>query len=305
MGKDSDLMQRINKEYSKLSKSQKAIANYVTDSLDEAVFLTAAKMGKVCNVSESTVVRFAMRLGYNGFPEFQAALEEMVHNKLSRNRGRLSEANLEDDSTLASVLSADIEKIKKTLKDIDKSAFDNAIEVLLSARRIYVVGLRSCAPLASFLAFYLGMIFDDVVLLATTNTSELFEQMINISEKDAVVGISFPRYSMRTLKAMEFANSRRAKVITITDSVNSPMNLYSSCNLLARSGMISVVDSIVAPMSVINALIVTLCMRRQDDVVRKMDEIERIWQDYQFYENDELSQIGDSMRIHYNDIKEE
>ena len=161
------------------------------------------------------------------------------------------------------------------------------------------MGIRSCAPLASFLAFYLNMMFDDVHLLSTNSSSELFEQMVRISKDDVIIGISFPRYSMRTLKAMEFANNRSAKVITITDSVHSPMNLYSSCNLIAKSDMASIVDSLVAPLSVINALIVALCMKKQGEVVQTLEMLEDIWDEYQVYDNDEINFIDDSMKMRY------
>ena len=166
------------------------------------------------------------------------------------------------------------------------------------------MGIRSCAPLAGFFAFYLNMMFDDVRLLSTNSSSELFEQMVRISKDDVIIGISFPRYSMRTLKAMEFANNRSAKVITLTDSVHSPMNLYSSCNLIAKSDMASIVDSLVAPLSVINALIVALCMKKQGEVVNTLEMLEDIWDEYQVYENDEINYIDDSMKMRYTRLGE-
>ena len=178
-------------------------------------------------------------------------------------------------------------------------AFDNAVESLLKAKKIYVVGIRSCAPLASYLAFNLKMIFEDVILIESNNASEMFEQMLYINSEDAIIGISFPRYSMRTIKAMEFANDRNAKVITITDSVHSPMNLYSSCNLLAKSDMASVIESLVAPMSVINALLVSLINKRQDIVARNLELLEKTWDDYQIYGTDEIDEIDDSIHMHY------
>ena len=200
---------------------------------------------------------------------------------------------------IRTVLSSDALKIKNTMESIDEAAFENAVEAILNARRIYVVGIRTCAPLASFLAFYLNMIFDNVINVQTSSTSELFEQMIHISKEDVIIGISFPRYSMRTLKALEFANNRLANVITITDSIHSPMNLYSSCNLIAESDMHSIVDSLVAPLSVINALVVELCNRKQSDVAATLDMIENVWNEYQFYENDEIDLVDDSIRMTY------
>jgi DNA-binding MurR/RpiR family transcriptional regulator len=186
-------------------------------------------------------------------------------------------------------MESDAEKIKLTLETISKSAFDEAVESIMSARRIYVVGIRTCTPLAQFLGFYLNLLFDDVTIVTTNSASEIFEQMINVNNEDVVIGISFPRYSMRTLKAMEFANDRNAKVISITDDKNSPLNLYSSCNLLAKSDMATVVDSLVAPLSVINALVVTLCMKKPDYVTGKLDMLDKLWEDYQVYSGDEMN----------------
>lgn len=301
MATTTDLISKINENYGRMSKGQKLLANYIIDNFDKAVFLTAAKLGDIIGVSESTVVRFASFIGYKGYPEFQQALEEMVRTKLNTtDRIELTNGGIEQNGVLRSVLSADALKVKNTMESIDEAAFENAVEAINSARRIYIVGLRTCAPLASFLAFYLHMIFDNVINLQTSSTSELFEQMIHISEEDCIIGISFPRYSMRTLKALEFANNRRANVVTITDSIHSPMNLYSSCNLIAESGMHYVVDSLVAPLSVINALIVELCNRNQATVANNLDMIESIWNDYQFYENDEIDLVDDSIKMNYS-----
>ena len=300
MANTNDLLNRINKNYSKMSKGQKLLATYITDNYDKAVFLTAAKMGDIVGVSESTVVRFAMSLGYKGYPEFQKALEELVQNKLnSVQRMEVTYGRISQSAILETVLQSDADKLKTTLEKIDHSAFELAVDTILNARNIYIVGIRSCAPLASFLSFYLTLMFDNVRLLHTNSSSEIFEQMVRIGEEDVIIGISFPRYSMRTLKALEFANNRSAKVITITDSIHSPMNLYSSCNLIADSDMASIVDSLVAPLSVINALIVALCMRKQKEVAKTLTTLEEIWDEYQVYENDEIDVIDDSIKIHY------
>ena len=281
-GNTNDLTSRINECYGSLSKGQKILATYITDNYDKAVFLTAAKMGQVVGVSESTVVRFATHLGYKGYPEFQKALEEMVRNKLnSIQRMEVTYGRISQSHILETVLQSDQEKIKDTLEHIDEHAFELAVDTIIKAKHIYIVGIRSCAPLAAFMAFYFNLMFENVTLLQTNNSSELFEQMVRISKDDVIIGISFPRYSMRTLKAMEFANNRNAKVITLTDSVHSPMNLYSSCNLIARSDMASIVDSLVAPLSVINALIVALCMKKQGEVAKTLETLEDIWNEYQ------------------------
>ena len=299
-GNTNDLTSRINECYGSLSKGQKILATYITDNYDKAVFLTAAKMGQVVGVSESTVVRFATHLGYKGYPEFQKALEEMVRNKLnSIQRMEVTYGRISQSHILETVLQSDQEKIKDTLEHIDEHAFELAVDTIIKAKHIYIVGIRSCAPLAAFMAFYFNLMFENVTLLQTNNSSELFEQMVRISKDDVIIGISFPRYSMRTLKAMEFANNRNAKVITLTDSVHSPMNLYSSCNLIARSDMASIVDSLVAPLSVINALVVALCMKKQKEVITTLETLEQIWDEYQVYSKDELNMVDDRVKMRY------
>lgn len=301
-----DIITRIDQYYGKMSKGQKTIANFIYDHYDQAVFMTAAKLGDTVGVSESTVVRFASYVGYSGYPEFQKDLEEWVQNKINSVQkidakyGRSTQSEI-----LTSVLNADIEKITDTIDNLDPAAFETAVNTILEAKNIYIMGIRSCAPLADFLHFYLNMIRGNVILLRTTSVSETFEQMIRIDENDAMIGISFPRYSMRTLKAMEFANDRNAKVITVTDSVHSPMNLYSSCNLLARSDMVSIVDSLVAPLSVINALVVAMCLKRPEEVKTNLKNLEEAWNNYQVYLNDEINFIDEEPMLNYSLRKKE
>lgn len=306
MSNRNDLSNRINEKYKSMSKGQKLLASYITDNYDKAVFLTAAKLGEVVGVSESTVVRFATNLGYKGYPEFQNELAAMVRDKLnSMQRVESALDRINQSKVLETVLNKDADNIRSTLNEIDQNVFELAVETILNADNIYIIGIRSCAPLASFLGFYLNLMFDKVHLLHTNSSSEVFEQMVRINSKDVIIGISFPRYSMRTLKAMEFANNRNAKVITLTDSVHSPMNLYSSCNLIARSNMASIVDSLVAPLSVINSLIVALCMKKRREVSETLDMLEEIWGEYQVYENDEIDHIEDSVKMRYARIGEE
>lgn len=301
-----DIITRINEHYGKMSKGQKAISAFIYDHYDQAVFMTAAKLGETVGVSESTVVRYAMFIGYNGYPEFQRDLEDWVQNKINSVQkigakyGKSTQSEI-----LTSVLEADIEKIQDTIQSLDPVAFETAVDIILEAKNVYVMGVRSCEPLADFLHFYLNMIRGNVILLKTTSVSETFEQMIRIDEQDAMIGISFPRYSMRTLKAMEFANDRNAKVITVTDSVHSPMNLYSSCNLLARSDMVSIVDSLVAPLSVINALVVAMCLKRPEDVKMNLKNLEEAWNNYQVYLNDEINFIDEEPMLNYSLRKKE
>ncbi len=295
----NELLSVIEGQFSSFSKGQKLLATYIIENYDKAVFLTAAKLGETVGVSESTVVRFASQLGYKGYPGFQKALEELVRNRLnSIQRMEVAYGRIGQGEIIETVLQSDIDKIRLTMNQIDKNAFQSAVNTIKNARRIYVVGIRSCAPLAQFLSFYLNLIADNVCSVNTNSASEIFEQLIRISEEDVIIGISFPRYSMRTLKALEFASNRSAKVITITDSVHSPMCLYSSCNLIAKSDMASIVDSLVAPLSIINALVVALCMEKQDEVISTLESLEEIWDEYQVYSTDELNVVKDKMTLH-------
>ena len=296
-----DVLMRIRDMIPRMSKSQKKIAFYIQNEYETAVFMTAAELGKETGVSESTIVRFASALGYEGYPEFQKSLVECVKNKLSsvqkidEKYGRSSQSEI-----LTSVLNADMEKIRDTIKNLNPSAFDLTVDILLRARNVYIMGLRSNEPLAAFLHFYLNMVRPGCVLVNSTSVTETFEQMIRINEEDAFVGISFPRYSMRTLKAMEFANDRRASVIAITDSAHSPMTLYSTCNLYARSDMVSIVDSLVAPLSVINAIVVALCIKAPEQIRKNLKMLESVWNDYQVYLNDEIDFIDDDPILNYS-----
>ena len=294
MNDKQDILKRMEEKYPSMSKSHKAIANFIREHYDQAVFMTAAELGSELSVSESTVVRFASGLGYEGYPEFQKALAQWVKSKLtSVQKMDAKYGNSSQSEILTSVLEADIDKIKDTIINLDPDAFEMAVKVILEAENVYIMGLRSCAPLAEFLQFYLNMIRGNVILLQSTSISETFEQMIRIKESDVMIGISFPRYSMRTLKAMEFANDRNAKVISLTDTIHSPMCLYSSCNLLARSDMVSIVDSLVAPLSVINALVVALCLKKPQDVKNNLETLEDVWSNYQVYLNDEINFIDE------------
>lgn len=299
MDNGQDVISRINTGYASMSKSHKAIAGYIKEHYEQAVFMTAAKLGTELGISESTVVRFASGIGYDGYPEFQKALENWVRDKLSAvQKIDVKYGHSSQSEILSSVLNADIEKIQDTIENLDPDAFDMAVNAILEAKNVYVIGLRSCAPLADFLHFYLNMVRGNVTLLNTTSVSETFEQMIRIDAKDVIIGISFPRYSMRTLKAMEFANDRNAKVISITDTIHSPMCLYSSMNLLARSDMVSIVDSLVAPLSVINAMVVALCLKRPSDVKQNLEMLEDVWNNYQVYLNDEINFIDEEPMLH-------
>ncbi len=298
MKRQNELIRRINESYSKLSKGQKLLANYIIDHYEKAVFLTAAKLGKIVGVSESTVVRFANELGYDGYPKLQRALEELVKTKLtSIQRVEVTSDRIDRSHVLRSVLQSDADKIKHTLEEIDEEIFDLSVEMILKAKTIYIIGVRSCAALANFLGFYFNLVFDNVKLIHTNSVSEMFEQIYRLHEDDVVIGISFPRYSKRTLKAMEFAKERGAGVITITDSQLSPMTQYADHSLIARSDMASFVDSLVAPLSLINALIVAISIKRQDTVIAALGSLEKIWTDYQVYDNDDDVSIGYNLNV--------
>ena len=301
MDNSFDVIQIIDERYPKMSKGHKAIANYIKEHYDQAVFMTAAQIGAELMISESTVVRFASGLGYAGFPDFQKNLADWVKNKLNTvEKVGAKYGHSSQSEVLKSVLTGDIDKIASTLDTLDPDVFDMAVDTILGARTVYIMGLRSCAPLAEFLNFYLNMVRDNVVLLNTTSISETFEQMIRINEKDCFIGISFPRYSMRTLKALEFASDRNAKVLSITDNDHSPMCLYSYCNLFAKSDMVSIVDSLVAPLSIINALVVALCLKAPEAVRNNLETLEEAWSNYQVYLNDEINFIDDEPMLDYS-----
>jgi DNA-binding MurR/RpiR family transcriptional regulator len=280
-----DLIQKIQANLSDLSKGQKLIANYIVTHYDKAAYMTAARLGEIVGVSESTVVRFAIELGFDGYPKLQKVLQELIKSKLtSVQRIEVSSSRINEENILKSVLQSDMEKIKITLEEIDRESFDRIVECILSAKRIYILGVRSAAPLASFLGFYFNLIFDNIRLVHTTSVSEMFEQIIMASEGDVVIGISFPRYSKRTIKAMHFMRSQGAKVIAITDSTESPLAMNSDHAIIARSDMASFVDSLVAPLSVINALIVAIGMKRKQHLSETFEKLESIWDEYQVYE---------------------
>ncbi len=305
MHRQNDLIRRINESYSKLSKGQKLLANYIIKHYDKAVFLTAAKLGKIVGVSESTVVRFANELGYDGYPKLQRALEELVKTKLtSIQRVEVTSDRIDKSHVLKYVLQSDMEKIKYTLEDINEGVFDQAVDMILSAKKIYILGVRTCAALANFLGFYCQLIFDNTKLINTNSVSEMFEQIYRVNEEDVVIGISFPRYSKRTIKAMEYARNKKAKVITITDSPLSPLINFADCSLLARSDMASFVDSLVAPLSLINALIIALCIRKKDEVVNTLENLEKIWAEYQVYDNDDELNLNYSLNLATKRLKE-
>lgn len=280
-----DILECIHNKMNTFSKGQRRIAAYILESYDKAAFLTAGVLGKTVQVSESTVVRFASQLGYDGYPEMQKALQEMVLHRLTASqRIEVGEKRIAQEDILNSVLLADADRIRKTSEEIDAVQFQDAVEALLSARRIYVLGVRSSASLASFLCYYLRYLFDDVRQLMQLSESEVFEALVRIAPQDVLVGISFPRYCSATVRAMELARTRGARTVALTDCAASPIARNADCVLLAGSGMVSLVDSMVAPMSVINALLVAVASRRKSETTQTFDKLEEIWDSYHVYE---------------------
>ena len=280
-----DILSVIQNSMPTFSKGQRLIARFILESYDKAAFMTASKLGKTVNVSESTVVRFAAELGYDGYPSMQKALQEMIRNKLtSIQRMEVANDRIGKQDILSMVMQSDIEKIRMTLEETDRASFRQAVDAILSAHRIYILGVRSAAALADFLGFYFNLIFDNIVLVHTTSASEIFEQLLRVGPEDVVIGISFPRYSSRTVKAMRFAKDRGANVIALTDSEASPLAEAATETLLAKSDMASFVDSLVAPLSLVNALIVAVGRRRNEDVEQIFADLEQIWSEYGVYE---------------------
>lgn len=285
-----DILSRLQDGAGSFSKGQRAIAKYITESYDKAAFMTASKLGKTVGVSESTVVRFAVDLGYDGFPSMQKALQEMVMNRLT-NVQRIEVANnrIGDQDIVGLVLQSDIEKLRRTAETVRRDDFHAAVQAILKARQIYIVGVRSAAPLANFLGYYLNYMFNNVHVVTTSGTSEMFEKIVGIGEEDVVFAISFPRYSTSTAKGARYCRSVGATVVSLTDNIESPLGQESDYVLVAKSDMMSLVDSLVAPLSVINAMIVALAARREKQLTASFNELERIWDEYHVYEKQEHS----------------
>lgn len=287
---NKSLLGKIEEMYPEFSKGQKLIANYITSHYDKAAFMTASKLGATAGVSESTVVRFATELGYEGYPQLQKALHEMVRSKLtSVQRIEVTSDRMDGSDIIGSVLSSDIEMIRSTLEKTSKENFNNAVQAINNASRIYILGVRSSAALASFLAFYFNFVFDNVVLVDTASSSEIFEQMFRINQNDVLIAISFPRYSKQTVDALRFASDRSSTIVALTDSQSSPIANLATHLLIARSDMASFVDSLVAPLSLINALIVGATMSKRKEVQETFSDLENIWDKYQVYEKTEES----------------
>lgn len=285
---NGDILELLAEKAPTFSKGQRAIAKFITESYDKAAFLTASKLGKTVGVSESTVVRFAVELGYDGYPSMQKAMREMVLNRLtSVQRIEVANDRIGDQDVVSMVLQSDMDKLRQTGEILDRDAFRAAVNALLGAKRIYIVGVRSAAPLANFLGYYLGYMFNNVHIVTASGSSEMFEKIVGVTAEDAVVAFSFPRYSTATLRAAGYCRSVGATVVGVTDHRQSPLAQSSDYVLLAKSDMVSLVDSLVAPLSVANALIVALASKREKELAKTFNTLERVWEEYHVYEKQE------------------
>lgn len=281
----TEILTTIQNAMGTFSKGQKRIANYISASYDKAAFMTASKLGKMVGVSESTVVRFAVELGFDGYPSMQRALQEMVRNRLtSVQRIEVANDRFGNQDVVSMVLQSDIESIRMTSEALDRRVLEEAVEAIIHAKNIYIVGVRSSAAIATFMSFYFRNIFDNVRLVNSSATSEMLEQMLHVGQDDVVIGISLPRYSSRTVKVLEYAHDSGAQVVVITDSMEAPAAKSANHTLLAKSDMVSVVDSLVASMSLVNALIVSIGRRKEQEMSKIFENLERIWEEYEVYE---------------------
>ena len=280
-----DILSVIQTNMSTFSKGQKLIAGFILESYDKAAFMTASRLGKTVNVSESTVVRFAAELGYDGYPAMQKALQEMIRSKLtSIQRIEVSNDRIGNQDILSMVMQSDMDKIHMTLEETNREDFDRAVSAIVDARHIYILGVRSAAAIATFLGFYFNLIFDNVVMITANTPSEVFESLLRVGEEDVIIGVSFPRYSSRAVQAVSFARDRGATTIAITDSEASPLAQISQYTLKARSDMASFVDSLVAPLSLVNALLVEVSRKKNEDLSKTFQTLEKIWEEYGVYE---------------------
>ena len=283
----ADILTLIEENMDRFSKGQKRIAKYMMEYYNKAAYMTASRLGKEVGVSESTVVRFATELGFDGYPKLQKSLQSLIRNKLtSLQRMEATTEQLENTGVLPKVLLADIDKIKKTLEETSREDFEQVADLLVKAKRVYIIGIRSAYSLATFLSFYTNLILDDVKLVQTNSASEMFEQLLKIDRQDVLMALSFPRYSQRTIKAARYAKQQGATVVAITDSRTSPLCPVADYSLLAQSDMASFVDSLVAPMSLINALIVAVGMKKKEEVAETFSKLESIWDEYSVYEKE-------------------
>ena len=281
----TNLIAHISEHAAGFSKGQNRIAQYIQEHYESAAFMTAFKLGETVGVSESTVVRFAAELGFDGYPQLQKAMQELIRSKLTTvQRIEVTRARMADDEVLDNVMAYDMANIRQTLEELPRDVFYQAVDAIVEARRVYIFGAGSCRALANFLAYYLKLLLPDIHLIYTSSETEILEEMLQIGEQDAIIGLSFPRYSSKAVKTVHFAHSRQAKIIAITDSVLSPIAEYASYLLLAHSDMATIVDSLVAPLSIINALLVAVSLKKMDSNAARLTELEQLWETYQVFQ---------------------
>lgn len=280
-----NLLQRIENKSSSFSKGQKRLAEYITNNFDTAAYLTASKLGKEAGVSESTVVRFAYQLDYDGYPELQKAIQVIVKtNSNSMQRMSLSSKRYQEKGVLKSILMTDCERLRDTIQNgIDEEEFKKAVTFINEGRRLYILGTRSAAHLAGLMGYYFKMLFDNVIVVDANSTSETLEQIYNMQPTDVMIGITFPRYSKRTMTALQFAKDHGAKTIALTDNAQSPIVEFADCSLFAKSDVMTIVDSLVCALSVVNALVTAIALLRKDDVEKRLMALEEIWNEYDVY----------------------
>ena len=282
---NEDILSLLEKNASSFSKGQRRIAAYITESYDKAAFMTASRLGQTVGISESTVVRFAVELGYDGYPSMQKAMQEMVLNRLtSVQRMGVTNDRIGNQDVLTTVLQSDAEKLRQTNDTVSRADFNASVQAILNARRIYILGVRSASVLVNFMGYYMNYMFDNVHVVTTSGASEIFEKLVNVTCDDVVIAFSFPRYSAATVKGVQYCRSVGAKIIGITNSQLSPLGQISDHVLVAKSDMVSLVDSLVAPLSVVNALIVALAASREQAMEKTFDTLEKVWEEYHVYE---------------------
>lgn len=287
MIKKPNLINNIQSNFNRLSKGQKIIAEFIINDYDKAAFMTAATLGSTLNVSESTVVRFANTLGYSGYKELQKELQEVIKNKLTIVQRMSLAEGIDDDNNITKVMESDIENIKKTISEIDIESIHKATHLVVNARNIYVIGLRSSSFLAGYRCFYLNFLFSNVNLI-TTGANDIFERLVKVNKEDVVIALTFPRYSKITVESLNYLNGKGCKIISITDSLISPATNKSDVTLIARSDMVSFVDSLVAPMSLLNAFIISLGNEMKKDISLYFEELEKIWKTYDVYDQNNI-----------------
>ena len=291
---DTNLLVRLDMSRRDLSKGQKKIATYIEEHYDAAAFMTAARLGEVVGVSESTVVRFAAQIGYNGYPYLQKAMQEMIRDKLnSIQRIEVTTGRIGDGDVVETVLNQDIDKIKRTIEEVSREDFAAAVDAIINAEHIYIFGVKSASYIAEFFGYYLDLLFGNVTMLTSTSKTTTYEKLFRITGRDVMIGISFPRYSTMAVDAMSFARDRGAEVIAVTDSMISPLVANADSVLLARSDIASVVDTLVAPLSLINALLVAVVIRCKDRIIDTLTSLEQVWKEQNIYARDDVGEKHD------------